>query len=243
MSRKWNKRKKNYIYDKIIPILPQDIIGGLIFDLIIENKYNEIDKPNNINEFLDKSLNEENKFNKFNIIYTFSELSEQFDLKDDINNLIDIEMKSSIKSESNLEIILKNFYSNKNQEFKVFKIHANSVEDIIYLRTFIKFFEDAYKYNIDYNNECDGKKYIFTVHILRTEIKNQNKNKIENKTDKSETGNKNHIESKNKSKNKKYKNNFNSISFTSNDVQHLFIDNLNGNDITLKDIKESREIM
>ena len=41
---------KNYIYEKIVPTLPQDITGGLIFDglidkneeiKIIENKYNE----------------------------------------------------------------------------------------------------------------------------------------------------------------------------------------------------------
>ena len=92
-------------------------------------------------------------------------------------------MESSIKSESNLEIILKNFYTNKNQEFKIFKIHANSVEDIIYLRTFIKSFEESYKFNFDYNNECDDKKYIFTIHILRKELKNENKNKPENKNE------------------------------------------------------------
>ena len=42
---------------------------------------------------------------------------------------------------------------------------------------------------------------------------------------------------KNESENKNYKNKLNSICFTSKDVQHLFIDNLNGSDITLKEIK------
>ena len=57
---------KNYIYEKIVPTLPQDITGGLIFDglidkneeiKIIENKFNEIEKPKNINEFLEKKIN------------------------------------------------------------------------------------------------------------------------------------------------------------------------------------------
>ena len=216
------KDHKSYIYEKIIPTLPQDIIGGMMFGLIeeseeikkIEDKLGQFGRPKNINEFLEKSINSKDKFVKlkFNIIYTFSDLSGQFDVKDEINNIIDVEMESSIKSESNLEIILKNFYSNKNLKYKIFKIHANSIEDIIYLRTFIKSFDEVYKYNEDYNYECEDKKYIFTVHILRKVITNENKN---------------------------YKKKLNSISFTSDDVQHLFIDNLNGNDITLKDIKDS----
>ena len=151
---------KNYIYEKIVPTLPQDSTGGLIFDglidkneeiKIIENKYNEIEKPKNINEFLEKNINSKDKF-KFNIIYTFSDLSGQFDIKDEINNKIDVVMEYSIKSESNLEIILKNFYSNQDLKYKIFKIHSNSVGDINYLRTFIKSFEESYKHNADYKN-------------------------------------------------------------------------------------------
>ena len=221
------KDKKKYIYEKITRTLPQDIIGGLVFDLIdknndeelkeIETIYNNIEKYNNIKEFLDNCLKEKNKFY---IIYTFSDLSGgQFDNIENFSKKIDIEMESLIKSESSLEIILKNFYSNKEQEIKVFKIQANSVENIIYLKTFIKSFEKNLKYSINYSEDyIQKKKYIFTVHILRKFVE---KEKIT------------------KSKNIKNKVNFNTISFTSDDVCHLYIDNLNGNDISLKRIKDS----
>ena len=40
-------------------------------------------------------------------------------------------------------------------------------------------------------------------------------------------------------KTKKLKNKINTISYTSTDVQHLFIDNLNGQNLTLSDINKS----
>ena len=169
--------------------MPQDIIGGLIFDLIdkrneeelkkIETIYGEIKKFNNIKSFLNYCLNEQNKFY---IIYTFSDLSAPFYDIDNINEKIDVEMESLIKSESNLEISLKNYYSNNALEIKIFKIQSNSVGDIIYLKTFIKYFEQTYK--------CDNKKYIFSVHILRKFIEIDEKIEKEEKEKNEEKGKK-----------------------------------------------------
>ena len=213
-----NIEEEKFIYDKITPSLPQDLIGCLIFDglLDISNElnrikkiYDNISKYNNIKDFL-KELN--NSKNKYFIIYTFSDLSEQFN---DIENNIVVEMESLIKCEDNLEIILKNFYKDEEKQILALKIQANSVEDVLYLKTFIKTFEDNYYSNYYINDECKTKKYIFTIHILRQFEKNRKK---KNK----------------KTKKNKYK--YNPISYTSNDVQHLFIDNLNGSEITLNDI-------
>ena len=82
--------EKKYIFEKIIPALPQDIIGCFLFNELIENNndndikemksiYNKIEKNNNITDLLNDNKNIKYKFS---IIYTFSNLSEQFTIND-----------------------------------------------------------------------------------------------------------------------------------------------------------------
>ena len=210
--------EQKYIYEKITPVLPQDIAGGFIFEGLLDNNkeinkikdiyFNNIEKYNNIKEFIKKLKTTDIKFS---IVYTFSNLSEQFN---DVDDSVKDKMESSIKCENNLEtIILKDFYNDNDQEILVIKVQENSVENIIYLKTFITAFEEYYK--LSNGGEYDKKKIIFTIHIVRQFF------------------------SSNEKKSKKIKNKINTISYTSKDVQHLFIDNLNGQDLTLSDINKS----
>ena len=217
------EEEKKYIFNNITPNLPQDIISCLKFELIennndkdiiqIKNVYDNIDKYNNIENFL-KCIDALKK--KFFVIYTFSNLSEQFN----IENNIKIELESSIKSEEDLENLLYNFYTDNNLKIFILKINGNESKNIIYLNTFIKSYEDIYKKyflskNLDLSEEIvTNKKFVFIIHILRKFYSNSNQTK-ENK--------------------------INTISYTSTDVQHLFIDNLNGSDkMTLDKIKSTQ---
>ena len=171
--------EKKYIFEKLTPILPQDIIGCLIFEGLIDDNddlneiktiYENITKYNNIIEFIE---DKENFKYKFSIIYTFSSLSEQ--LADD--KLI-VQTESDLKSEKNIKkIILEEFYKDDDLEILAFKIQVKSVEEIIYLKSIINAFEESYKANNNYNGECDNKKFIFTVHISRLFKTNKEKQK------------------------------------------------------------------
>ena len=58
----------------------------------------------------------------------------------------------------------KNIYNDNDQEILVIKVQVNSFESIIYLKTFIKDFEEFYKHNYGenikkscfYNSYCKG---------------------------------------------------------------------------------------
>ena len=214
--------EKKYIFEKITPALPQDIIGSLIFEGLIDynedfeeikNIFENINKYYNIYDFLKDKINLKKKFS---IIYTFSSLSEQF-----LDDKLLIKTESDIKSEHILEkIILEDFYKDEDLEILAFKIQAKSLEQIIYLKTIIDNFEKSYKNKKD----CENKKFIFIIHISRKfKI---NKKKANEKDE--ENVNKKEIQK------------INTISYTLEDTQHLFIDNLKGeNDLTLNKIKEA----
>ena len=204
---------RNYIFEKITPVLPQDIIGCLLFDDLIKSDSNDDDiekikeiyqnneKPNNINEFLEKC--KKSKF-KFSIVYTFSSISGIFKNNDYSIQFITV---SKHKCENDFESTLNKFYRNPDTKILVLKIQSKSVKEILYLKTFINVFEEYLKdkknsYNIQFAN----KKIVFTVHMARQFYSNEKKN-----------------------------NTINTISYTSEDVQHLFIDNLYGKD-RLEDI-------
>jgi hypothetical protein len=126
-------------------------------------------------------------------------------------------LESSIKSEEDLENLLYNFYTDNNLKIFILKINGNESKNIIYLNTFIKSYEDIYKkhflsQNLDLSEEIlSNKKFVFIIHILRKFYSNSNQD----------------IEYK-----------INTISYTSTDVQHLFIDNLNGSEkMTLDKMK------
>ena len=217
------EKEKKYIFDNITPNLPQDIISCLKFELLINNSDNDIKQIKNIYDNINKINNIENFLRgiddlkkKFFVIYTFSNLSEQFSVK----NNIKIELESSIKNEEYLENLLYNFYTDKSLKIFIFKINGNDSKNIIYLKTFIKSYEDTYKklflskdLELSEKNISD-KKFVFIIHIIRKFYSNSNKT-IENK--------------------------INTISYTSTDLQHLFIDNLNGSDkMTLDKIKDNQ---
>ena len=164
--------EKKYIFEKITPCLPQDIIGCLIFDGLIDKNSdinrikdiynNNTDKYNNLEEFF---LKFKISNNKFAIIYTFSNLFEQLN---DIDNSILVENESFIKSENYFKTItLKDFYNNNSVDALILKMQANSIEDIIYLKIFIYSYEEYYKKNIYLNEKFEKKKFIFTAHISR----------------------------------------------------------------------------
>ena len=64
--------EKKYIYEKIIPALPQDIVGAFIFEGLLDNNQeintikdiylNKIEKYNNIKEFIKKLKNTNKNF-------------------------------------------------------------------------------------------------------------------------------------------------------------------------------------
>ena len=157
------KNAKEYIYKKLIPALPQDIMGCLIFDGFydqdcndkddIMTEYNNCDKYCNINSYIKVCKS------KFSIIYTFSNLSEFFNEDDSIK----IKMESEIKCEDDLEILLNDFYKDTELKILALKIQESSANDIIYLKAFINEYENSFKRRADYNDECENKKFIFYI--------------------------------------------------------------------------------
>ena len=211
---------KAKIYNKISYLLPQDIIMILPKSNELRKKY-ESKNYNNLEGYL-KDLNSKIIDYKISIIYTFSGIAdhiEGFDNNDMEFMISEISKESQLKEKLD-EIINRN--SNKGD--------SKSCIILIHFEQFnsnkIQFVSDyIMKYNKDYDLKKDNKdnyKYIFIIHVQRIIIfENEGNNELKNK-----------------------QNTIYSIPNIDNDINQLFIDNLNGLNISLSlllnnDLKEA----
>ena len=237
-NKKMNEDQiKEKVYRKISNILPQDIISILPSDNIIKTYYDEKDYYNYRNYIKYK---EYIKY-KISIIYTFSGLA---NIIDGSNNEMAF-MISQISNENQLKITIDEL-KKKNENNKYVKdynilIHFEQLNTnkIQFVSNFIF---KTYSEKEDY-------RYIFIVHIKRNfdfenkEEKKDDKNAQDKKTDTIEENKKQNSKSSqnkkaDKKKDEKKSDRIYSIPNINQDINQLFIDNLNGNDIKLKDLLE-----
>ncbi len=197
-----DKSYKNIIEDKIIPIMPQDIIYTLPFSELRERSDLELIKKkysDNRYKSLDEYLKSE-KRGKENIliIYTFSKIGESINLyeKESYMEII----ASEIKNVSKFKQILNEFYETK--KYKTLMLKFTS-ENAIYINYFIS---EIKHYNDIRSITDENKKYIFTVNIQR-EFNSKKTNKIT------------------------------TVLITNENINQLFIDNINGAELSIKDIE------
>ena len=172
-KNKENNSYKNIIKEKIIPLLPQDIIISLPLSELNKEKEEIIELSNNIDSFnrydsLEKYLND-NKNDKENIliIYTFSKTGDIIYLTDKESHLVKI--MRNINNIYKFKEMLKDFY--EDEKYKSFILKLES-EDAKYINFFI--FE-LNKYQKINNVKNENKKFIFIINIKR-EFNKENKN-------------------------------------------------------------------
>ena len=225
---------QDIILQKISLILPQDIILLMKYSGF-EQKYNNVtDKiiqfylkgeHNNFYNFIKKMENPKN------IIYTFSSIDEPLliDINEEFetkmfgkiskNNIKEI-LISSINGENELETEVDRIYLDEEDKNKiiVFKFNPYETDIMNYIINFL----DNYIKEKNYvgENKNKQKAFIFTVHMNR--IFDEDKKDI---------------------KKKKYieKNEFGEIISHISDFYQVFIDNLNGDDISIIDIMKYRD--
>ena len=215
---------KNFIYQKIAMVLPQDLII-----LINYSDYNYILKSgyDKINEYYKNCLH--SKFIEFlkimkknkNIIYTFSRYYEK--LLSYLNNDFLIETKKfgkisksnikeielcSINKENELEKEFENLKNekNKNKNIIIFKLKSYESETIDYLNSFIKEKETETE-----NNYLKNKIFIFIIYLKR-----KDENEYEDEL-------------------------YDTISFLDEQFDQIFIDNLNGKNENIANLIESSQ--
>ena len=179
---------KEFVYNKIYNVLPQDIIFILPKNNIIKKKYYENKLVYNLKDYINK---DDNKKFKISIIYTFTYISTKVE---GLNNEMSF-MISEINSENGLrnvidEIKIKNENNNLKKEYIIY-IHfdRSNSNKLKYMSNFIlKNFKDD-KFN-----------YIFIIHIKR-KFKGQKVDEIYSLPD------------------------------IYDDINQLFIDNLNSNNL------------
>ena len=217
---------QDYVLEKISLTLPQDIILFMHFSGF-RQKYNNI--LNKVIEFYKKG--EHNNLFKFleqidnpkSVVYTFTNIDEPLSLmnntyidtkmfgKISINNITDI-LISSLSSENDLGIELENFYFNNDKKVMILRFNPEETD----IMNYVKFFIENYLKEKKYLEENDNKMaFIFTIHMNRIFE--------EDKKDK---------------KKKKYieRNRLGETISHLSDFYHIFIDDLNGGNISFIDI-------
>ena len=234
---------KEKVYRKISNLLPQDIISILPSNNIIKTYYDEKEYYN----FKRYIINKEYNNYKISIIYTFSGLANTIDgANNDMSFMI-----SQIRNENQLKIAIdelkkKNENNKYEKDYKIIihfeQLNTNKIQFVS------NFIFKTYKGKEDY-------RYIFIIHIKRNfDFENQDKKgdkKTKNTKTETETENKkqedktNKKEKSEKKKEEKKLDRIYSIPNINQDINQLFIDNLNGNEIKLKDLLEKtiREIL
>ena len=196
------------IEEKIIPILPQDIIFSLPFSKLSEEN-NEMDNiKRNYMKKSYKSLNEYlNSTNRGKeeilMVYTFSKIEDAINFFAKIKEAYMEIIVSEIKTANKFEHILKEFYEqNKN----ILSLKFNS-ENTIYINFFIS---EINHYKISNNIHTNDKKFIFIINIKRY-FNLENPKKIT------------------------------TALIVDDNINQLFIDNLNGSELSVEEI-EGKEI-
>ena len=223
---------EDFIFKKISMVLPQDIILLMNYSENV-NKFKE--EHNRIINFYNE--NEYSHFNLINhiknmeklknIIYTFSNILDPlFPDFENINNKnndnyidtiifgkirkenIKIILISSLNSENELDYIFDNFYENKEEKLMILKFNPDECEIMNYLKNFI---EEKEKNNNGLKNK---KAFLFIIYLKRIFNKTENKNiDFIEKYNLSET-----------------------ITFLDEDYFQIFIDNLNGINISISQL-------
>ena len=201
---------KEKIFSKISYLLPQDIITVLPKNNEIKKKY-EDKKYNNFKLYLN-DLNHKVINYKISIIYTFSGIADHIEGFD--NNEMEF-MISEIGKENQLKEKLEEIIT-RNEN----KVEPKNNVILIHFEQFnsnkIQFISDyIMKFNKDYTVQKNKEilyNYIFLIHVQRKFFKSENKEKKELK-------NKKDI--------------IYSIPNINNDINQLFIDNLNGPNVSL----------
>ena len=242
------KQIKERIYSKISNLLPQDIISILPSDNVIKLKYDEKEYYN-FRKYIEDG--EYNKY-KISIIYTFSGLA---NIIDGFNNEMSF-MISEIRNENQLKLRIdelkkKNENNKYEKDYKILihfeQFNSNKIQ---FVSNFIfRNYKEKEKY-----------RYIFIIHIKRNfdfennEDKKDDKIKKENNPEKTNEG-ENEGEKKNedkkaedkkpKRKKEKKSDRIYSIPNINQEINQIFIDNLNGNEIKLKELldKSIKEIL
>ena len=215
----------DYVLEKISLTLPQDILLFMHFSGF-RQKYDDILKKvitfykkgehNNLTKFLQKMKNTKN------VIYTFTDIekailsntffeTEMFG-KINIDNITDIQI-STLNSENELEGELENFYIKNEKKILVFRFNPEETD----IMNYIKFFIENYiqEKNSFEENNINKKAFIFTIHMNRIF-----------EADKLDIKKKKYIERNELAE---------TISHLS-DFYQIFIDDLNGEDLTFVDI-------
>ena len=239
--KEYQKEKKNLrvqeledlVLEKVALTLPQDILL-LLKNSGFEQKYpKRADKiiefyqrgeHNNLSNFLKKMKNLKN------VIYTFTSIDEPLLLNvsekieteiigriDKNINIKEIQI-SSLSTENELETELENIYLGEGNRIKIVVFKFNPYET--YLMNYIKFFIENHIKEKNYVDENNKKVYIFSVHMNRIF-----------KEDEMDPKKKKYIR-KNKLKE--------TISHLS-DFYQIFIDNLNGEDMSIFDIMKLKK--
>ena len=212
---------QDYVLEKISLTFPQDIILLMKYSGF-EQKHNNIsDKIIDFYSFIQTMKK------KKNVIYTFTDIEEPllFNIQEDDyfeteiigkinnNNILSI-LISSIYSESELEMELYNFYNTPNKKILVLKFNGEDTNIIDYFHFCI---ENYLKENFNDDKENNKKVIIFSVHMKRifeSDVKDPKK---------AEYIKRNEV-----------------VKFISNlsDFYQIFIDDLNGEDISLIEIMD-----
>ena len=237
------------VLKKIVPTFSQDIIVSLKasnFDAVNPGVLNQIfeiyeqGEHSNLTNFLEKTNL------KMNIVYTFSSIFENIKIRNrNGENIIkntnfNLEIKNDsifkitiakLKSENDLDKDLINFDENKQLNVCILQFQPNDTETMNSIKFYI---ENYIKYNA---KNLENKIFIFMVHLFRIErdIKNNNNMMFQRKIfPGKEEDNKNKEE---ELKKKKIIKNQTLISHLAN-FNQIFIDNLNGLNVSIKDILE-----
>ena len=200
-----NNSYKDIIKDKIIPILPQDIL------LTLSNLNNEIEKKeyNSLKrdiESFDKynSLEEYVKCDKKGkeiilLVYTLTKIGETIKLSEKENYLEII--TRGIDSIYKFTKILNEFYKNEKYKSLILKFDSENAKYISFFITEINNYKKINKI------QHDSKNYIFTINIKREFDLVKNNNKIT------------------------------TIFVNNEEINQIFIDNINGAELSIKEVK------
>ena len=249
-----NKVKNNLIKDeilkKIVPTFSQDILVAMKVSNFesqyaedIKNIFNiyKKDEHSNISNFLEKT----NKLK--NIIYTFSNIHEDIEIKSIVNTNIKnnskIEIKkesiikklvSSFKSENDFEALLKDFYDDNKKNVLLLQFVPN---DCIKMNLINNIIENDEK---ERKKKNDNKIFVFVIYLYRIEKEVERKQKKIIKNNNSEQLKREEEEKKREkiAKEAKILKNQYLVSHLS-DYKQIFIDNLNGVNVSIVEILES----
>ena len=169
-EKEFNEIKKE-VFNKIVPILTQDIMVNIYYSSFY-NKYkkefNEISKiyekkPNNFNDLINKIKNGEIQNHK-NVIYTFSRI---FDGLMDDESEIDNKIISNYDYEKLIHDFIHKFY-NSNKKFMVIQIKEELSEHLNHLLNIIDIYTK--NNNIPVSGKYEDLKYVIIIVYLQREI-------------------------------------------------------------------------